>query len=124
MAIPLPAAKQHEGEYEDLLSLWSDLETALSLLLSKPLLIHDFPGKLRQLDVWLQDLVAHDNDAALYLMFQLAATSTASYSASHALVCATLCHILAQELKLPAAERDSLVRAALTMNIGMTALQD
>ena len=34
MAIPLPAAKQHEGEYEDLLSLWSDLETALSLLLS------------------------------------------------------------------------------------------
>ena len=39
MAIPLPAAKQHEGEYEDLLSLWSDLETALSLLLSKPLLI-------------------------------------------------------------------------------------
>ena len=124
MATPLPTAKQHEGEYEDLLSLWSDLETALSLLLSKPLLIHDFPGKLRQLDVWLQDLVAHDNDAALYLMFQLAATSTASYSASHALVCATLCHILAQELKLPAAERDSLVRAALTMNIGMTALQD
>jgi len=124
MAIPLPAAKQHEGEYEDLLSLWSDLETALSLLLSKPLLIHDFPGKLRQLDVWLQDLVAHDTDAALYLMFQLAATSTASYSASHALVCATLCHILAQELKLPAAERDSLVCAALTMNIGMTALQD
>lgn len=124
MATPLPAAKQHEGEYEDLLSLWSDLETALSLLLSKPLLIHDFPGKLRQLDVWLQDLVAHDNDAALYLMFQLAATSTASYSASHALVCATLCHILAQELKLPAAERDSLLRAALTMNIGMTALQD
>ena len=80
MATPLPAAKQHEGEYEDLLSLWSDLETALSLLLSKPLLIHDFPGKLRQLDVWLRDLVAHDNDAALYLMFQLAATSTASYS--------------------------------------------
>ena len=36
MAIPLPTAKQHEGEYEDLLSLWSDLETALSLLLSKP----------------------------------------------------------------------------------------
>ena len=58
MATPLPTAKQHEGEYEDLLSLWSDLETALSLLLSKPLLIHDFPGKLRQLDVWLQDLVA------------------------------------------------------------------
>jgi hypothetical protein len=31
---------------------------------------------------------------------------------------------MAQELQLPSRERDSLVRAALTMNIGMTALQD
>ncbi len=124
MSTSLPTGKLHEGEYEDLLSLWSDLETALSLLLSKPLLIQDFPAKIRQLDLWLQDLVSHDNDAALYLMFQLAATSTASYSASHALVCATLCTIMARELRLPITERDSLVRAALTMNIGMTTLQD
>ncbi len=125
MSAPLPPGKpHHDGEYEDLLSLWSDLESALSLLLSKPLLVQDFPAKIRQLDFWLQDLVAHDIDAALYLMFQLAATSTAGYSASHALVCATLCNIMARELKLPANERDSLVRAALTMNIGMTALQD
>ena len=113
-----------EGEYEDLLGLWSDLEAALSVLLSRPLQVQDFAAKVRQFDGWLQDLVAHDIDAALYLMFQLASTSTVGYSASHALVCGTLCHIMAQQLALPQRERDSLVRAALTMNIGITALQD
>ena len=126
---PHPAGIHHAGhqaevEYEDLLSLWSDLESGLSVLLSRPLQVQDFPAKVRQFDAWLQDLVAHDIDAALYLMFQLAATSMVGYSASHALVCGTLCHIMAHELHLPAQERDSLVRAALTMNIGMTALQD
>ncbi len=123
-AHPNSSSPHSEGEYEDLLSLWSDLESALSVLLSRPLQVQDFPGKVRQFDGWLQDLVAHDIDAALYLMFQLAATSTVGYSASHALVCGTLCHIMAQELKLSQRERDSLVRAALTMNIGMTSLQD
>jgi hypothetical protein len=125
MAARLPPGNQrHDGEYEDLLSLWSDLESALSVVLSAPLRVQDFPAKVRQIDRWLQDLVAHDIDAALYLMFQLASTSSVGYSASHALVCGTLCHIMAQELQLPPRERDSLVRAALTMNIGMTALQD
>ena len=123
-AHPSNANHSTEGEYEDLLSLWSDLESALSMLLSRPLQVQDFAAKVRQFDHWLQDLVAHDIDAALYLMFQLASTSPVGYSASHALVCGTLCHIMAQELQLPPRERDSLVRAALTMNIGMTRLQD
>lgn len=123
-AHPGPAHQRPEGEYEDLLGLWSDLESGLSVVLSQPLRVQDFAFKIRQLDSWLQDLVAHDIDAALYLMFQLAGTSTVGYSTSHALVCGTLCHIMALELHLPRGERDSLVRAALTMNIGMTALQD
>jgi hypothetical protein len=115
----------HEDEpYEDLLGLWSDLEAALSLLLSEPRRITGFAGKLQQLDRWLQDLIAHDTDAALYLMFQRAASSTVGYSASHALVCASLCHVLAQALRLDRGERQILVLSALTMNIGMNALQD
>ena len=117
-------AEPSGSEYEDLLGQWSDLESTLSVLLARPQSVRDFPAKVRQCDRWLQDLVAHDIDAALYLMFQLASTSTVGYSASHALVCGTLCHILAQELALPPHERGSLVRAAFTMNIGMTALQD
>lgn len=120
----VPNRQAQDEEYEDLLGLWADLESSLSVLLAHPIQVHNFPAKVRQCDRWLQDLVAHDIDAALYLMFQLASTSTVGYSTSHALVCATLCHIMAAELALPQRERNALVRAALTMNIGMTALQD
>ena len=124
MLPPLLARTVHNEEYEDLLSLWGDLESALSVLLARPMQARSFQAKVRQLDQWLQDLVAHDIDASLYLMFQLAATSHVGYSASHALVCATLCHVMARELALPRHERNALVRASFTMNIGMTALQD
>lgn len=117
-------AEASDIEFEDLLGQWADLESALAVLLLRPECVQGFVGKVRQCDRWLQDLVVHDIDAALYLMFQLASTSTVGYSASHALVSATLCHILAQSFNLPGPERDSLIRAAFTMNIGMTALQD
>lgn len=118
------AALPDDDDYEDLLAQWLDLEASLSALLTHPRLVLEFMTKMRLCDQWLQDIVGHDIDAALYLMFQLASTSTVGYSASHALVCATLCHILAQELQLARHERNSLVRAAITMNIGMTTLQN
>ena len=119
-----PARLAHDEEYEDLLSLWADLEAALSVLLARPEQVRDFPAKVRQFDHWLQDLVSHDIDASLYLMFQLAGLSSVGYSASHALVCATLCHIMALQFQLKGHERNALVRAAFTMNISMTAMQD
>ena len=122
-----PAAAEPQGgvnEYEELLGQWSDLQATLAFVLAQPHQIQDFVAKIRQCDRWLQDLVAKDLDATLYLMFQLASTNGAGYSSSHALVCATLCHILAGEFGLPRQERDSLVRAAFTMNVGMTQLQD
>ena len=124
MPTSAPLRPTHDDEYEDLLGLWGDLESGLSVLLSRPQNVVDFGAKVRQFDQWLQDLAAHDIDSALYLMFQLAATSTVGYSTSHALVCGTLCHIMAREFGLPVTERNALVRAALTMNIAMTRLQD
>ncbi len=120
---PYPA-EPPDSEYEDLLGQWSDLEAFAATLLARPLSAQEFVSKVRQCERWLGDLVAHDSDAALYLMFQLASTSTVGYSASHALVCAALCRVLGQELELELHERRSLVCAAFTMNIGMTALQD
>lgn len=117
-------ARPADADYEDLLGQWLDLEASLSMVLAYPQRVREFPSKLQQLDRWLQALVRHDTDAALYVMFQLASTSLVGYSASHALVCAALAQIAAQELALPAAARDSLVPAAMTMNIAMTALQD
>jgi len=113
-----------EDEYEDLLGLWSDLETGLAMVLSHPHKVQEFKARIHQYDRWMQNLIQYDADVALYLLFQLASHSPVGYSASHALVCAVLSHLVAQEFRLPQAERDSLVRAALTMNIAMTALQD
>ena len=115
---------QSEHEYEDLLGQWSDLESGLAVILSNSGNAQEFVLRVVQYDRWIQSLMRHDADVGLYLLFQLASNSPAGYCASHALVCATLCHLLAAELMLSAKERDSLVRAALTMNIAMTTLQD
>lgn len=114
----------NENEYEDLLGLWSDLESGLGIILGSPASIQEFEKRVRQYDRWMQDLLKRDTDVGLYLLFQLATNSPVGYSASHSLVCAVLCHLIADELRLPQIERDSLVRSALTMNIAMTALQD
>ena len=115
---------QNENEYEDLLSLWADLESGLGIVLGSPDSIQEFEPRIRQYDRWMQDLLERDADIGLYLLFQLSANSSVGYSASHALICTVLCHLIAKELRLGLHERNSLARAALTMNIGMTTLQD
>ena len=114
----------NQNEYEDLLAQWSDLESGLGIILSNPESSQQFSYRVVQYDRWMQGLMQRDPDIGLYLLFQLAGNSPVGYSASHALVCAVLCHLMAAELALPPKERDSLVRAALTMNIAMTAMQD
>ena len=115
---------QTENDYEDLLSLWADLESGLGIILGSPASVQEFELRVWQYDRWMTDLLKRDTDMGLYLLFQLASNSPVGYSASHALVSAVLCHLIALELKLPQVERDSLVHAALTMNIAMTQLQD
>lgn len=113
-----------ENEYEDLLAMWSDLESGLGVILGSPASTQEFAHRVLQYDRWMQGLLQRDPDVGLYLLFQLAGNSPVGYSASHALVCAVLCHLIAIELGIAKPERDSLVRAALTMNIAMTAMQD
>jgi hypothetical protein len=115
---------QSENEYEDLLALWSDLESGLGVILTSPGSTQEFAHRVVQYDRWMQGLMQRDPDVGLYLLFQLASNSPVGYSASHSLVCAVLCHMIATELAIAPKERDSLVRAALTMNIAMTTLQD
>jgi hypothetical protein len=115
---------QSENEYEDLLALWSDLESGLGVILGSPASTQEFSHRVLQYDRWMQSLLQRDPDVGLYLLFQLAGNSPVGYSASHALVCAVLCHLIAIELGIDKPERDSLVHAALTMNIAMTAMQD
>jgi len=115
---------QNEDEYEDLLGLWSDLEAGLGIILGSPSSIQEFEQRVWQYDRWMQALLQRDTDVGLYLLFQLATNSAVGYSASHALVCAVLCHLIAVDLGLDQKERDGLIHAAFTMNIAMTTLQD
>ena len=115
---------QTENEYEDLLSLWSDLESGLGIILGSFGSIQEFEQRVWQYDRWMRDLLESDTDLGLYLLFQLAANSPVGYSASHALICSVLCELIAVHLALPKMERDSLVHAAMTMNLSMTPLQD
>jgi hypothetical protein len=113
-----------ENEYEDLLAEWSDLESGIGVVLRNPDTAQQFITRVLQYDRWMQGLLQRDQDVGLYLLFQLAGNSAVGYSASHALVSAVLCQLMAKELALPLTERDSLVRAAFTMNVAMTAMQD
>lgn len=115
---------QNENDYEDLLALWSDLESGLGIILTSPSSTQEFAHRVLQYDRWMQSLMQRDADVGLYVLFQLASNSPVGYSASHALVCAVLCHLIAQDLSIPTQERNSLVHAAFTMNIAMTRLQD
>ena len=114
----------NESEYEDLLSLWADLEAGLGIILGNPDSVQEFEQRVHQYDHWMQGLLQRDADVGLYLLFQLASNSPVGYSASHSLVCAVLSHLIAVDLELAPTERNSLVHATLTMNIAMTALQD
>jgi HD-GYP domain-containing protein (c-di-GMP phosphodiesterase class II) len=115
---------QSLNDYEDLLSLWSDLESGLGIVLSSPGSVQEFEQRIWQYDRWMQTLLERDADVGLYLLFQLASNSSVGYSASHSLISSVLCHLVARELKLGVNERNSLVHAAMTMNIAMTNLQD
>lgn len=122
--MPAIVTVQNETEYEDLLSLWSDLEAGLAIILSSPGSVQEFENRVWQYDRWMQALLQRDTDVGLYLLFQLASNSPVGYSASHALVCAVLSHLIAVEIGMAQNERDSMVHAALTMNLAMTRLQD
>lgn len=120
MRIPLNT----EDDYESLLGQWSDLESGLSMLLHHPSSVQEFVPRVIQYDRWMCDLLGLDTEVSLYLLFQLAINSPVGYSTSHALISAVLCQLICDDFEFPAPERDALVRAALTMNIGMTTLQD
>ncbi len=72
----------------------------------------------------MQVLSRRDFDAALYLLLQDAGSGEGAYSAHHALLCALVCEVCADWLEWPADEVGTLVRAALTMNLSMSAMQD
>ena len=83
-----------------------------------------WPAQIDELADRLGALQAQAPDALLYLLFFGAARTSERYSSHHALVCAVAVKECAAHLNFSAAETHSLVCAALTMNLSITALQD
>ncbi len=72
------------------------------------------------------DVQSHRNpDGTLFALFHLSTTETRMYSATHAMLVSVMCGLAAREVLNWPPEIESMVcKAALTMNLGMTELQD
>ncbi len=103
---------------------WGEVESKLAGLLASVSSTTDFEKKVQQLESHIQALLTENSSASQFLLFNRAVTHFNGYSVMHSLLCASLVHLLAPLFALTDTERQSMVCAALTMNVAMTRLQD
>lgn len=108
----------------DPVTAWPDLQASLTTLLHQNVAAQDFVSRLVLLEARAQRLVQARPDDALFMLLLLLHDRALSYCASHALLCAVMCELVAPAAGVGEDERQSLFRAAITMNIGMARLQD
>ncbi len=109
-----------ESEYLD----WLDLQEQVNYLL-RDTHAATFQERLREINATLEKQTHRSPDSALFALMQLSAAETHMYSATHCLLVSVMCSLAAREvLNWPTPVEDLLRQAALTMNIGMTELQD
>lgn len=103
---------------------WLDLQVQVNALLrdtSSP----NFQQRLDRLQSQLRQLAQRNPNGTLFALFHLSASELRLYSATHAMLVSVMCSLAAREvLNWPPELELTLCQAALTMNIGMTDLQD
>lgn len=109
---------------EELLDGWDRLRRRFTQLLGQHELDAPWLVEVRGLAAQTRELAARETDGSLYLLFHAAGHDLAGYSAQHAMACAVVAELAARWLAWPDEEIESLVMAALTMNVSMTAAQD
>lgn len=103
---------------------WLDLQTQANTLLRDTSAAHFLP-RLNRLQQLLRVHAQRNPNGALFALFHLSASEIRMYSATHAMLVSVMCGLAAREvLNWPEETELSLCRAALTMNVGMTELQD
>ncbi len=84
-----------------------------------------FLQRLVRLQKQLRQHSMSNPDGALFALFHLSASEIRLYSATHAMLVSVMCGLAAREvLNWPSEMEQVLCLAALTMNVGMTELQD
>ncbi len=124
--MPMPSAIRERDYHtgEQLNGGWLDLQEVLrGILYQGGLALNPLP-RLAALENKARALLKDDPDDSLFCLFQALADSSLGYCATHALLCACICELAAQKLGLNDQQRQSLMSAALTMNIGMAREQD
>lgn len=103
---------------------WLDLQVQANTLLRDTSSPH-FLARLDRLHNQLQRYSQRNPNGALFALFHLSASEIRMYSATHAMLVSVMCGLAAREvLNWPEETELTLGRAALTMNTGMTDLQD
>lgn len=103
---------------------WHVLSLRASGLLREPVAA-PFAALAQRCDDEISSLVNDAPEASLLLLIQGAGSDVQRYSTMHALLVTVVCELASQAVATWTNEqRGSLRRAALTMNIGMTRLQD
>lgn len=103
---------------------WLDLQEQANLLLrdNHPA---TFLHRVESIVGRLFKYIRRNSDGALFALIYLSAGEVKRYSATHSLLVSAICCMAARDvLKWPAKEQVLICEAALTMNLGMTDLQD
>jgi len=103
---------------------WRDLQVQANYLLRDPQR-ESFAYRLDHVHQILNKESLRNPNGVLFALIQLSATETEMYSATHAMLVSVICGLAAREvLNWPEPVDLVLRKAALTMNIAMTELQD
>jgi HD-GYP domain-containing protein (c-di-GMP phosphodiesterase class II) len=103
---------------------WLDMQEVLrGILYQGGLALNPVP-RLTAIENKARSLLKEDADDSLFRLFQALADNSLGYCATHALLCASVCDLAGEKLGLVPLQRQSLMGAALTMNIGMAREQD
>ena len=103
---------------------WLDLQAQTNTML-RDTSGETFLPRLEKLQRELERFTQRNPDGTLFAVIHLAGSEMRHYSATHAMLVCVICSLAARDvLKWPASDIASLVSATLTMNIGMTDLQD
>lgn len=113
-----------EADDEDEAPDWLDYQAQANNLL-RDSRGAQFLQRLLRLQRRLRQQSLRNADGALFALFHLSASELRMYSATHAMLVSVMCGLAARDvLNWPAEEEQRLCLAALTMNLGMTDLQD
>lgn len=124
-SIKITAGAQAEREREDKsIPDWPALQNRATQLLRSPQPT-DFASRFQALHDELARLSTQAPDATVLALIFLSAQETRMYSATHAMLVSCVCMVTAREvLRWPEVRVHQLGRAALSMNVAMTELQD